>query len=298
MIAGRLLWDAFVLPLPQAENAWRRWRESADLDRLDSLSFYLLPALAARMGPWLAGDPAQAILRGICRRTWSQNQLHRKRLADAVKILGAAGIERVAATGPVLWATLYWPGGAIRSLGGVDLLVEPASVQRALSALIEAGWKAPAGLPETSRSQFYFGCRASLRTPDEGDVRLHWRALPHTDFSLRRPGFPVLQPMPPGQIAPCAIPAEHSLVAALGGDLQDQLSWDFDAILIARQAGLDWHRVAALLRWRTLARNRLAELERDGAANVPAEVTRPPRTGRLENVLASGFRVFRRLVRS
>src|ERR1700691_4592061 len=95
----RLLWDAIVLPLPQAGNAWRRWRESIDLDHLDDRSFHLLPALAGRMPAWLEKDPQRAILLGICRRAWSQNQVCRKLLADALEILSAVGIERVAPTG-------------------------------------------------------------------------------------------------------------------------------------------------------------------------------------------------------
>ena len=105
----RLLWDALTLPPAQAEDAWRRWRASVDLDHLDNDSFHLLPALAGRMEAWLANDRQQAILMGICRRAWSQNQIRRKVLTQALEILSTAGIERVAATGPVAWGPCIGP---------------------------------------------------------------------------------------------------------------------------------------------------------------------------------------------
>ena len=230
-----------MLPLPQAEDAWRNWRASTDLDHLDPASFHLLPALAGRMALWLGDDPQQAILLGICRRAWSQNQIHRKLLADAIEILGgAARIERVAATGPVLWSALYWPEGTIRPIGRVDLLMEPASVQAAFDAFSRAGWKPLGALPDTTTNQFYFAPGAALRSSGGGTLRVHWRALPNTDFALRRPKPPPLRPMPPGQLGPYAIPREHSLVAALGGQLEDEVDWRFDALMICRQGGLNW----------------------------------------------------------
>jgi hypothetical protein len=295
----RLLWDAIVLPLPQAENAWRRWRESIDLDHLDDRSFHLLPALAGRMPAWLGNDPQRAILLGICRRAWSQNQVCRKLLADALEILSAAGIERVAPTGPIQWSALYWPDGAIRPIGKVDLLLEPAAVQGAFDALSKAGWNRANRIPDTSGNDFYFDRGAAMRAPSGGEVRVHWRALPNTDFSLRRPVPPPLEAMQPGQaavnqLARYAVPAEYSLVAALGGEHEDGLGWHYDAIMICRQPRLNWDVVAALLRRRTAARDRLDELRRDWDAEIPREVTKRAWTSGMESILTSALRAYRR----
>lgn len=289
----RLLLDALTLPPPQAAAAWRSWRSSSDLGRLDNGSFQLLPALAGRMPSWTADDPQQPILKGICRRAWSQNQLQRKTLTDALGVLITAGIERVASTGPVLWGQLYWPEGAIRPIGMVDLLVEPAAVRGTLEALLSAGWEAPKGLPDSGRTQIYFAPGVLLHSPDGGEVRLHWRALPNTDLSIRRPEFPPLEPTEPGLIAPYKMPLEHSLVAALGGLHEDGIAWQCDALMICRQPGLRWERVAALVRSRSAQRERLAGLRGYGAA-VPQAVTRTPWTSGIEWTLASGLRAYRR----
>jgi hypothetical protein len=280
----RLLWDALVLPLPQAGDAWRRWRASADLDHLDPASFHLLPALAARMPAWIGDDPKQAVLLGICRRAWSQNQLRRQLLAQALEVLTAAGIDRVAATGPLLWAEQYWPEGAIRPVGSVDLLMEPASVRAALHAMSTAGWIVVDPVP--AGNQFHFAPGVRLRSSEGDEVRVHWRALPNTDFSLRRPEPPPLQ-------KPGAIPREYSLVAALGGDLQDAVGWQYDALMICA-TGLDWKPVAALLRPRSVARTRLDRLRREWSAEIPPWVTRPVWWNGIERILASALRIYRR----
>jgi hypothetical protein len=290
----RLLWDALVLPLPQARDAWRSWRASTDLDRLDHDSFLLLPALAGRMADWLAHDPQQAILRGICRRAWSQNQLRLKLLTDALEILKSAGIDRVAAAGPVLWGTLYWPKGAIRPVGRVDLLVEPAAARSALEAFFKAAWRAPNSVPDITGKQLYFAPGTLLQPPSGGEVWVHWRALPNTDLALRRPPAPLLEAMQASQIAAYAPPLEHSLITALGGMHQDAINWHCDAFMICRQAGLPWEIVTALLRCRSRERNRLDELRRAWNADIPIAVTKPVWSNGLEQMLASTLRVYRR----
>jgi len=289
-----LLLDALTLPLPQAADAWRSWRASSDLDRLDDGSFHLLPALAGRIPAWITDDPQQSILKGICRRAWSQNQVQRKLLADALEILIAAGIERVAATGPVLWGALYWPEGAIRPIGMVDLLVEPPAVRRAFDALSRAGWKALNEIPDTGGTRFYFAPGTLLQAPAGGHLRLHWRALPNTDLSISRPEFPPLEPTESGQVAPYRMPLEHSLVAALGGNHDDRVDWQFDALMMCRQRGLRWDKVAALVRWRSAQRGRLDQLRRDCGAEIPAAVTRPAWNSGVERALASALRMYRR----
>jgi len=290
----RLLLDALLLPSAAAEEAWRNWRASTDLDSLDKGSFHLLPALTGRMPDWLANEPQRAILLGICRRAWSQNQVQRKLLADAVQLLAAAGIERVAAMGPIVWGALYWPAGAIRPIGMVDLLIEPAVVRPAFEALSNAGWNALNGIPDTGKKQFYFAAGATVKSPSGGHVRVHWRALPNTDLSLQRPEFPPLEALRPDLAAPYTLAPEHSLVAALGGVHEDGIDWSFDAFMICRQPGLRWKKVADLLRWRRTQRERLESLRRECGVEFPPATTAPKWSSGIEQILASSLRAYRR----
>ena len=289
----RLLMDALLLPSPLAEGAWRRWLASIDLDCPDSDSFHLLPALAGRMPAWLANEPRRTILLGICRRAWSRNQVQRKLLSDAVQILVAAGIERVAAMGPIVWGPLYWPAGAIRPIGRVDLLIEPALVRPAFDALSRAGWKVPNAIPETRGRQLAFAGGTLLQSPSRGQVYVHWRVLPNTNLSLQYPEFPPLETLRPGLVAPHAIPPEHSLVVALAGTHEDGIAWHFDALMICRQPGLRWEKVEALLKHRSVPRARLDELRREYGIEIPQKVTRSVWTNRVAQILASTLRSLR-----
>jgi hypothetical protein len=279
----RLLLDALVFPLPAAREAWGKWRASAKLEHLDPASFHLLPALAGRMPEWLINDPQEPVLLGICRQTWCRNQVRRKLLADAIEILRSAGIDRVSATGSVLWGETYWPEGAIRTIDTVDVLVEPASARAALDALLRAGWIAKRALPDTSRNHFYFDPGVPVESPSGGEVRVNWRALPNTDFALRRPPGPELEALTPA----------HCLVAALGGEYQDAIGWQLDAFMICRSQELQWNDAATLLRRRSVARQRLEELSRDWGAPVPEDVTRLS-TGPVEQALIGALRGYRR----
>lgn len=286
-----------LLPEPQAGEAFRRWRETVDLDRLDPPSFHLLPGLAGRLTGWISDDSRGAIILGICRRAWSQNQFRLKLLADALEIWRRAGIERVAVTGPLAWSALYWPERSIRSVSLVDALVEPGDAWMAIQALIEAGWTLRSRPPDRSARAFPFEPAVVLRSPSGGDLRVHWRAVPNDDFSLRRPPAPPLVALPPDQIARYTIPPEHALVAALGGLHDDAVDWRCDALLICRRVS-DWDTVAALLRWRTPARNRLAELLRGGNPdlnpNVPPATIHRAWTSGIERLLAGSLRSYRR----
>jgi len=292
-----LLLDALIRPLPEAEDAWRRWRASVDLDQLDHPSFLMLPSLAGRIQDWIVADPQRDILLGICRRAWSQNQVQRKLLADSVGVLRNSKIERVAAVGPVDWGALYWPERSVRPIGRIDLLVEPALVRGAIEALARAGWSAPDPVPDLAGATFLFAPGVRLRSSSGDVLWLHWRALPNTDISISRPPILPLEPARPGQPAPFAIPAEHSLIAALGGAHGDGMDWRSDALMICR-AQLDWDAVAALVRWRSQARARIDELRRDWGVDVPAMVTKPAWSSGPERLLASTLRVYRRSKRA
>jgi hypothetical protein len=292
----RLLISALVFPEPQAEDAWCSWRTAVNLDLVEPASFHLLPGLAGRIPAWTSDDPSRALLLGICRRAWSQNQLVLKFLTEALETLRAGGIERVAATGPVAWGALYWPERAVRPASIVDLVVEPAQARLAIELLQRAGLTPRSRMPDASPRSFPFEPAVLLRAASGSQLRLHWRAVPNTDFSLQSPPALSFDAMPPGQIAPYTIPPEHALVAALGGLLDDAVDWRCDALLICRRV-TDWDAVGGLLRRRSAARDRLAELRRDWDPSLPAGTIGPPWTSGIERALAGSLQIYRRAKR-
>ena len=218
---------------------------------------------------------------GICRRAWSKIRFGGKRWP--IDRHPERSNRPRAETGPVMWGKLYWPEGAIRPIGrcgSLDRARECARRPRGADPRrLERSRRPAAG----TRKRFLLRYRVAMRAPDGSEIRVDWRSLPHTDFALRHPPVPLLEP----------IPAEHSLVAALGGNMEDRLGWKCDALFLCRQPGLNWNLIAELLRWRSKARNRLEQLQRERLLEIAAVVTRPPRTAGLERILASVLRTYR-----
>jgi Uncharacterised nucleotidyltransferase len=270
--AHLLLLEVLTLPAGPAQEAWKRWRAAANIDQLDRESFIMLPTLAGRLEPWLEGDPYGPILVGICRRAWSQNQVRLQDCEAARTVLQRAGILPVAAIGPLAWSARHWPDRAIRPVGSVDLLTEPSSVAAALQALLNAGYTntdPSRRLPfDADSSPDYFARPVSLQSPSHAPIRLHWRAMPNTAFSLRRQPPIRFVASESSALDTLTVPPEEALVSAVGGMFDDGVDWRCDAAMIARYACIDWNRVAFHLRWRPQARRNLGIL----AASRYAEI--------------------------
>jgi hypothetical protein len=277
-----LLLRALVQPISSAAEAWRLWREGVDLDKLDAASFCMLPALAGRMDQWVAHDPHRDMLRGICRRAWSQNQVRKKVLAEALTLLDVSAGVKATAFGPIVWEQLYWPDGAIRTIDGVELLVDPSCVRLSVETLTRAGWSLNSPLPDWHADSFYFAPALRMRTISGDDVRLHWRDLPNTDFALRRPPVPRFQPS-----------AERDLIMALSDDLHSGVDWRCDALLICRRS-IDWGVVDRLLKWRPRVKIRLEELRQDWDVDVPPRLAAKLQRGHVEYMFSAPLRVYRR----
>ncbi len=196
-----ILLDALLLPPSDAENAWRKWRASVDLDRIDPEEF-LSPAHVsrARLPAWTANDPQQGILLGICRRAWSENQSRRKSLAEAIASLNAAGIDRVSATGPALAGDSIGLRARCAANRTVDLPDRACARARRVRCAYTIGLDG-SQWPVAKRweGDFFFGYRVEMRGPDGSELRsaLRGRCLIPISRS-RRPAVPGLEPIPAG----------------------------------------------------------------------------------------------------
>jgi hypothetical protein len=123
------------------------------------------------------------------------------------------------------------------------------------------------------------------------EVRLHWRDLPNTDFALRRPPAPQFKPAEDGTWVYMPF-RERDLVLALSGVFDGGLDWRCDALMICRSQ-IDWNTVYNLLRWRSRAKIRLAELRRNWDAAVPEHVGAKLRRAPIEGIITAPLRAYR-----
>jgi hypothetical protein len=289
-----LVLHAALDPAPAAAVAWRRWREAVEFDAVDHGSTRLLPLVYRRLGAAAFDSEVAGRLKGLYRRSWSHNQLIFKRAAEAIAVLGAAGIETLVTKGASLALLSYGDVGA-RPMDDVDVLVPLDLAAEAIDVLSAAGWKPDHEDPATwTRVHHSLG----FAGPDRGEVDLHWFSLwqPASDVELWRASVP-LELAGAVTRAPC--PADQLLLACVHGTPWSPLPpfrWIADALTVIRSAGelLDWERLVAEAERRRLTVATAAALdylvEEFGAAVPPTalEILRAAPATRHERV---AFRV-------
>lgn len=259
----------------QAHAAWRRWRRGVDFDEVDHGSTRLLPLVYRRLGPDAFDAEVVGRLKGLYRRSWSRNQLLFKRAAEAVELLGAAGIETLVIKGASL-ALLSYGDVGVRPMDDVDVLVPFERTGEAISVLAAAGWS-----PDKDDPATWIQVHHSLgfAGPREGEVDLHWFALwqPASDRELWVASVP-MELAGTGTRAPSA--ADQLLLACVHGTPWSPLPpfrWIADAVTVIRSAGeqLDWDRLAAEAERRRLTvatAAALAYLREEFDAEIPDAV--------------------------
>jgi hypothetical protein len=238
-----LVLHAALDPAPAAAAAWQRWRAAVEFDDVDHGSTRLLPLVYRNLGAGAFDAEVAGRLKGLYRRSWSHNQLIFKRAAEAIAVLGGAGIETLVTKGASL-ALLSYGDVGVRPMDDVDVLVPLERTTEAIETLSGAGWSPehddPTAWTEVHHSLGFAG-------PDGGNVDLHWFSLwqPAADTELWRASVP-LELAGAATRAPCA--ADQLLLACVHGTPWSPLPpfrWIADAVSVIRAAGdqLDWGRL-------------------------------------------------------
>jgi hypothetical protein len=258
---------------PAALRAWEAWRGSVKFDEVDHGSMRLLPLVYRNLGPDSLDAEVIGRLKGLYRRSWSQNQINFKRAAESIALLEGAGIETLVIKGASLALLSYADAGA-RPMGDTDVLVPLRRAADAIEALRAAGWSPDRDDPiEWAQVHHSLG----FAGPDGGNVDLHWFSLwqPADDAPLWRAAVP-MDLAGISTRAPCA--ADQLLLACVHGTPWSPLPpfrWIADAVTVVGAAGaeFDWDRVAAEAERRRLTvatGAALSYLREEFAVPVPA----------------------------
>jgi hypothetical protein len=167
-----------VGPAPGVADAWKRARRTFVLDDATGPQLELVPQLWRRLTDSGVEDPDLPRMRGIHRRTWYVNQQHLAEVARVAATLDAEGIPMLVLKGAAL-ARLYYGDVGLRPMGDIDVMVPPAQRDRALSLLIESGWRRR----DTLADSLDLGHGYALEHPSRPMIDLHWRV--GWEFCLR-----------------------------------------------------------------------------------------------------------------
>lgn len=147
------------------------WSRVAQLAAANDVAWWVARALPPDAVPeavheWL-GDAARNVALASLAGT--------RELSALVRLLEAAGVRAVAYKGPALSVDVHGDAGA-RGFTDLDLLVAERDRDRALRALLAAGYRSPAGYTP-AEERFYSAWEgvAQLARGAELPVELHWR---------------------------------------------------------------------------------------------------------------------------
>jgi len=241
-----LLLRAALLEGEAGQNAWKRWRGGADIERLDAGSQRLLPQLYRNVQAHATGDPLLERLKGVYRHAWSANGMLFSDARRLLEALARADIRAVVLDGIAL-VTLYYRDHGARAIDSMVIMISPDEIPRAAQVLAAEGWGSAE--PERLTRPGPYTSQARLlgaRRP----VDLLWDPFPEGCTPDIRQGFWV-------NAEPAEIAGVASLVLAPGDELLRicvrAARWEepppfrrlADALLLLREAGrrVDWGRL-------------------------------------------------------
>jgi hypothetical protein len=135
----RSLIQAAILPEQPAIEAWQQWRNSVDIETLDSESHHLLSMLYPNLVRHGVEDPHISRLKGVYRRTWYVNQLLAQSFVEVLQALQVEGIRSLMLGEMALISTVY-PDYGHRPVYRLDLFVTCSQTLAALDILQRLGW--------------------------------------------------------------------------------------------------------------------------------------------------------------
>lgn len=252
----RLLLQAALGEGAPAAAAYKAWRSRVPLDDIDPGAYRILGHVVHTANLNRIEDPEMPRIKGVLKHTWISNMLRMRALNEAMLALQRAGIESLVLKGAALFAR--YPELATRlAVGDFDILVRQSDAPRAVTAMINAGFRATAlRLDLFVAADFEKQHALALEhTALGGSIDLHWWPLPlwtsqeFVDELFERSEFGKLE----GHGVRIPDLADHLFLTLARPD-----PWDGDEIfartietvqiLRGCNGNVDWQRVVALLR--------------------------------------------------
>jgi hypothetical protein len=256
-----LLLKAALLRGEQTLSAWRHWKSTVDLGRIDHESARLLPLLYKNLSEFGVTDPLLERFKGAHRKAWYKNRVLIHILSGLIGRLQEAGLRPVVLKG-VPMTLLYYRDYGLRPMDDVDMLVTGTEALRAATLLQQWGWQ-PRFPGRIMRQEIEHSCRHAIGFMNAGGhhVDLHWHLLPectypHADDDFLAAAIPISLDGSLTTLALC--PADqllHTVVHGVRWSPQPVLRWVADAMtLLGSEAVVDWERLRLQVKERKLLR--------------------------------------------
>jgi len=173
----RLALRAALLEPQQAAEAWQEFSSKIALDDLPGSVYGLTPLIARNLSTANVHDSDLDRLKGIARRTWSENQFTLRALQSVLSNLNNCKITPTVIKGPAL--ARHYADLAHRGFGDYFLWLSLRDLPATLNALNNLGYSPlDSGLKHHSPEQMILRQGTRLRGPKGQILVLRWHLLP------------------------------------------------------------------------------------------------------------------------
>ena len=233
---------------------WQQWNDRIFFDRLDNATAKLIPFLYLRLKELNIGDDEIKQIKGVNKFTWYKNLLLIDSVKKIIPLFNKENIPVILLKGVPLLKNVYKNTGA-RSLGDVDMLIDPNHVEKAVGIMRANDW--------AYHDQSHFAINRSsdpisnkyikeITFINKQDVRidLHWRLFMFLFKDNKE------HPMSYAEVfnhsldfdlqgVKCKIPCQedmiiHIIVHGAEQIFQRTLRWVLDVVSLIRTTTIDW----------------------------------------------------------
>lgn len=170
-----LLLKAAFFEKEPAREAWAEWRKTTDFELdVDNGSQRLLPLVYQNLLRHQVDDPVVPRLKGMYRKTWSNNHFLFYLTGNLLTLLQEAEIPVMLLKGVPL-TLLYYRNHALRPMSDVDLMVPHMHAEPAIDLLEKNGWSLRN--PSQLRFLLKYGRSTDLADRDQNEIDLHWHPV-------------------------------------------------------------------------------------------------------------------------
>ncbi|WP_168502458.1 nucleotidyltransferase family protein [Anabaena sp. UHCC 0187] len=128
-------------------NSWQQWRETVDIENIDTESYRLLPLLYRNLSAQEVIDVHIARLKGVYRRTWVENQVLFQVITPILKSFQDKGIKSLLLKDAALNLHYYCDNG-LRMISNLELLIQPSDALIGINLLQNLGWQVTGKVPQ------------------------------------------------------------------------------------------------------------------------------------------------------
>jgi hypothetical protein len=246
------LLQACLLSGALAQEAWKKWTQRVDINKVDPASRNLLPLVSRNQA--LPQDFILKKCAGTYRQAWVENQLKWNQTIPILKQLQKGGIDQIVLLKGIALVLQTYCNFGVRAFGDIDILIDRAHVSNADSILRNSGWKQKVwfGLDFKNPKHLSRWHALNYVHPDGMNLDLHWSLLEEVSPALDEAVLRDARKISVGDLC-LHVPNPtdlllHACVHGLKYSPTPLIRWIADAmtLLKASKAEIDWERLVDL----------------------------------------------------